>query len=339
VARVLVNKSSLKHQIDEHNAQLAEADPKVRGKLLDAERPDIWPSQHSISSVLHRIKANGLEKWLGNTDPSIAGWFASMRLPGAGSFLRAIPSLHMYKVSSECFRVQLTMRIMAKIPALDHPGKRCICGYSGPMLATGVHYLTQCPSISLSTTRHNQVVRSIGKMINSVGWDARTGENAAWFRRRPDLRPFDILYKIEPTDKWKGIDIGIGDPTRFGLAPTGQRYMKSGQAAVNVIQRKNDEYRKNLSRYGPLRVPVDYMPIGFEATGGAGVKAAELIRSIYAAAEEAKAKVPNGQWTWSAQTFAAHWQQRLSFEMSKFAAMSVLIGARKIASAEAAVQL
>ena len=37
----------------------------------------------------------------------------------------------------------------------------------------------------------------------------------------------------DPSDKWTGIDVGIGDPTRFGSAPTGQHYLLSGQASAN----------------------------------------------------------------------------------------------------------
>ena len=195
--------------------------------------------------------------------------------------------------------------------------------------------MTQCPAVTMSTTRHNEVVRAVGQMMRAVGWDARSGENAAWFRKRPDLRPFDLLYRVDPSDKWTGIDVGIGDPTRFGSAPTGQHYLLSGQASTNLVQRKNNAFYNNLRLYGPLKAPTKFQPVGFEATGGQGVEARKLLRSIFAAAEEAKAKVPRSQWSWSAQTFSAHWQQRLSFEIAKYTAITVLLGARKIAAAEA----
>jgi hypothetical protein len=334
LACTLIGKSSLRQQVDEYNAQLSEAQPKVRGKLIDMERPDIWPTQKQISSIVHRITANDLQQDLGRTDPATAGWFTSMRLSGSGSFLRVIPSSYVYKVSSECFRIQLSMRIMAPIPALQHPSMKCVCGYKGPALATGVHYLTQCPAITLSTTRHNSVVRILGRMMKALGWDVRTGENAAWVPKRPDLRPFDLLYKVEPVDKWTGVDVGISDPTRFGLAHKGTTYLQSGQAASNMVQRKKTVLLDYIRKYGPLKVPVIHQPISFEATGGAGVAASKLLASIYSASQEHKLPPPKGYWTWSAQTFAAHWQQRLSFECSKFAAQQALLGARAIANAE-----
>ena len=62
--------------------------------------------------------------------------------------------------------------------------------------------------------------------------------------------------------------------------------------------------------------------------------ASKLLASIYSSSQEHKLPPPKGYWTWSAQTLAAHWQQRLSFECSKFAAQQALLGARAIANAE-----
>ena len=119
LARAILGLSSLRAEVDETNAIINEHKKEVRCKLIDMERPDLWPSQHTLSHVHHRIAANELHQELVETNPMAASWYMSMRLPGAGAFLRAVPSLYTYKVSSELYRVQLSQRLFAPIPGLS----------------------------------------------------------------------------------------------------------------------------------------------------------------------------------------------------------------------------
>ena len=74
--------------------------------------------------------------------------------------------------------------------------------------------------------------------------------------------------------------------------------------------------------------------IAIEATGGLGVKAAKFVQMLYSEAQHQKKELPSELVSWSAQTFSAHWQQRLSFEITKFTSMAVLFGARAATSAD-----
>ena len=258
-----------------------------------------------------------------------------MRLPGAGAFLRAVPSLYTYKVSSELYRVQLSQRLFAPIPGLSTPGTKCVCGYAGPALSTGVHFMSQCPSVCLNTTKHNSLVRIIAKMMTDVGWIVRNGESANWVRSRPDLRPFDILYKQDRKQpKWGGIDVGIADPSRVGMLSAGTAVYGAGQAAQRLVERKKSRFHGIIRTYGALKAPADYEPIAFEATGASGLMASKLLTKVYSEAAHKATNVPKGFWSFSAQTFSAHWQQRISFEISKYSAMAILLGVRAIAKAD-----
>ena len=220
------------------------------------------------------------------------------------------------------------MRVMAPIRALTGPDKKCKCGYRGPQLSTGMHYLTGCKDVSMSQTRHNETVRILVKMCKDLGFQVRSGESANWVRKRPDLRPFDLLYKADPTDKWTGVDIGFADPSRYTLAAQGSKYFKSGQAAKRLVSRKESWQRWILNTYGSLKVPVIPRIAAFEVTGGMGIKASKLVKELFSESQYQRKELPSDLVTWSAQTYSAHYQQRLSFEISKYTAMAVLIGSR-----------
>ena len=66
----------------------------------------------------------------------------------------------------------------------------------------------------------------------------------------------------------------------------------------------------------------------FEVTGGMGIKASKLVKELFSEAQYQRKELPSDLVTWSAQTYSAHYQQRLSFEISKYTAMAVLIGSR-----------
>ncbi len=334
IAQVMVGKSALRDAVDEVNQFVHASGTKIKCKLLDVERPDLWPTQHALSAAFHKVQADGVEEHLAAVNPAFAGWFASMRLRGSGSWLRANPSIITFRVSPELYRIQLSMRIMAPIPALTGADKKCKCGYRGPQLATGMHFLTGCREVSMSQVRHNAAVRVLGEVCKKIGFQVRSGESANWVRKRPDLRPFDLLYKADPTDKWTGVDLGIADPSRYTLAAQGSKYFKSGQAAKRLENRKKSFFHHIISTYGQLKVPAVPKQIAIEATGGLGVKAAKFVQMLYSEAQHQKRELPSELVSWSAQTFSAHWQQRLSFEITKFTSMAVLFGARAATSAD-----
>ena len=112
------------------------------------------------------------------------------------------------------------------------------------------------------------------------------------------------------------MDVGVADPTRHGRLPTGEDHFTRGKAAAMMVHRKKCTYGRLLhTYYYALRKTVDHKAAGLEVAGGMGTKAAELINTISAEAKDSKVRLKLADWSWSAQSFSAHWLVRLSFTM------------------------
>ena len=73
-------------------------------------------------------------------------------------------------------------------------------------------------------------------MIEAVGWEKKDGESANWVPHRPDLRPFDLVYREDSDSKWQGLDFGFSDPTRMGLLRA--RYNFTRNNTINNTQKQ-----------------------------------------------------------------------------------------------------
>ena len=180
------------------------------------------------------------------------------------------------------------------------------------------------------------ILNTVQKFLERLGYIVRPGENAAWFRYDKHLRPFDIVAKADPTQKWIGIDIGLADPTRTGMLQSGEHYFKSGKAADRLCTKKHDWMRNAKRMHGGLKEPVDHKPVIFETTGSWGKSASDFLKPLIKECKELQMKLPSGKWTWAAQTYPAYLTQQISFHVSKFSAMAVLEGSRAILKARAA---
>ena len=183
----------------------------------------------------------------------------------------------------------------------------------------------------MSTTRHNEVAACISKMLTESKMQVRSGENARWIRGRKDLRPFDVVWRKDASDKWTAIDVGIADPTRLSNLPSGKQYFKSGMAAARLADDKRVWLDNNVKDYGGLVAPVEYSPVVFETTGAWGKSAANCINKIIRQADKAGVHKPGETGSWNAQAFSSYWKQRLSFTISKYTAISVLLGCKAVA--------
>ena len=193
-------------------------------------------------------------------------------------------------------------------------------------------------------------------MLAELQCEVEQGERARWWRARPHIRPYDVLYKDRLlSSTWVGIDVGIADPTRVRelRQRTGQAFYKSGQAANRFTAHKKHKYNVLLHKEGSPRHATKYMPFVIEASGGFGPGAKQLymewvsratdqgIGSNYRKESElAYDKALDDfdpaavhEFTWSALDFSSFWLQRISFVVSKCIAVSVLDGVRRAAVA------
>jgi hypothetical protein len=173
IVNAMLGKSQLRVTVETVNAILEDNAHLLKCKSIDYERPDIWPTQSVLSKMLHHVTATELEQRLIHTDPQLASWYASKRLPLANSSLRTIPAFHVYKVSPSLFRIQMANSILAPVPGLKHSGVQCVCGYAGRDMRNGVHFFSRCNHVTMNTTRHNATVEVFGKMIEAVGWEKK----------------------------------------------------------------------------------------------------------------------------------------------------------------------
>ena len=307
----------------------------VHFPVLDPEVPSKFPTQRVISRALHRIAASDLVKGLIKADPMQASWVLSCGLPGSGAWLHAIPEAgsKRLRISREVARTMLRIRLCA--PVIGVGGSdRCICGAWGPAVQYGYHWFSTCAKCSYSTVRHNAVVTTLRQMYKKVGWQVIEGECADWVKRRPDLRPFDLLVRPDSCSQWIGYDVGVADATRMRLVPSGAQHFKKGQAAALYAHKKQGYFNMIQRRYGlkPGK-SVEYRPVVFEVSGGFGNKVTTMLAEIEAAAQAKGAGVGSEDWTWSAQDFSSWYLQVISMDINKLTALAVLNGQRAAATA------
>jgi len=301
--------------------------------VLDPDRPDLFPRQNVLSKVVHRLTAQDLLKKA--TDRRSKSWMLSCSLPASGHWLHAIPTVSYFKASSDVFRTMLCLRLEVP-PPVTRSVKRCKCGMTGPSLEYGFHWIGQCRKCSYSTVRHNAAAGVVRDMSRAAGYRVEDGETARWWIGAPKIRSYDIVMKSKDSEdsEWIGVDVGVADPTRHGRLPTGEDHFTRGKAAAMMVHRKKCAYGRLLHTYA-LRKTVDHKAAGLEVAGGMGTKAAELINTISAEAKDNKVRLKLADWSWSAQSFSAHWLVRLSFTINKLTALGVHHGVRQAMAASA----
>ena len=270
-------------------ACLVEVRSKKAPPCLDPELPTLFPTQANLYRFIAVQAADELEEELSRDDPLRASWFASCRLKYAGAWLAAIPSIPCFRVRSQLFRVMLCLRLLVEVPGTASI-KRCVCGYAGNQLQTGVHWLSQCGKCAFTTVRHNAVLDDLYKMLKECGVATQRGETANWLARNRSVRPFDMVVTIDY--KRHGYDVGIADATRLGKDRS-VPYFQAGKAADLLLKEKQRDYQKKITEYGPLIKEVQFSPvINFRGSRGLWCKSAAALWRV----AEARPGACEGHW-------------------------------------------
>jgi hypothetical protein len=324
---VLKSQPALVSAVEELNELFDLNKKRVSVPHLDHDVPHAWPKQSQLTKALHRVRADDLEAQLVRIDAAAASWFASCRLHGSGAWLHSSPKIALFRVSSQLYRVMLSMRLMAKMPSTELV-TRCVCGATGPQIKFGVHWFSSCRCCSFKSTRHDKTVEVMAEMCTRINRQVREGESACWIRGRRDLRPFDLLTRpySDLSSPWQGYDVTVADPTRVGLVPSGSRYFKSGKPSSRLVNRKKNHFKRLVQEHG-LTHPAEFAAIGFEVTGGIGSHASSWLKEVCSVAQELGAGAPESNWT--ANNFSAYYTQLLSFNLVKFTALGVMNGIRR----------
>ena len=162
-------------------------------------------------------------------------------------------------------------------------------------------------------------------------------ETANWFKGDPNLRPFDTIYKDDPTSIiWNVQDATIGDPSRIGRVRANQKYIQLGAAGQDRIDYKMTQHRDRLRTVGPLTQAVDFNPVAFEAGGGFTKSASKWLDRVVESKHKHDEKLPVGRrrksfvWkSWTAMSWRAEQVQKISWEINKCHALGALRGLRE----------
>ena len=197
---------------------------RIRFEPLDMRFIHVWPKQKKLAKLYFNILADDLEKDMAAVNRQAASWFASHRLRGGMAWLNlnVIPKLPQYQVSSELFRIMLGTATLVPVGG-GMKVTKCVCGYrTASQLCTGMHWFSSCSAITLSTTMHNKVAECWRSMLREAQQDASDAESASWFRRRPDLWPFDVVTGLKGRSLLQGWDISITGRSDKGRVVAGQ---------------------------------------------------------------------------------------------------------------------
>ena len=302
-----------------------------RGKpipALDPLTPVSWPRQHMLAQLVHDTNQHVLLHQLADKSKQHASWFSSLQLRHSGSWVRLIPIQHMHRIESSVFRTMIAMRLMMDIP--EAAGlERCRCGYGHKeALATGMHFISQC-RYAHRVTVHNEAVEAMRDAARSAGFMVKNSEEAGWFEKEPDLRPFDLLYKDQAEDAWHGVDATVGDPTRVGRLQPDEKFFKPGSASSQVSKKKAQLFQANLDKYGPLKHRTEYSVVALESGGGLTKSAQRWLQKMAEHRAKHQSAKSNLVRTWTAPDWMTMQAQHISWQVVYRHARGVLHNIRR----------
>lgn len=304
--------------------------------LHDSRR---FPSQRSMSSVLHLgNKKQLLDKFLVE-NRQLAAWFRSCGEFGSGQWLNAVATLDCFKAKPEVFQVMFMLRIGMLMPhASSEEIPRCPCSphaVHSQRIQSGSHFMTSCkmgPLVEMRNERHHELRDSVYAMSKEAGVQPRhrfqhepQGLAGGWSRGKP--ADVQVEAAVEG-GKDRALDVCVADPRSAGSMHGGAADA-SLVAARRMSERKLNEYKAHLNSYGAGIIPVTKVPLPVEASGawGAELKAywKELKTKHRLLKKEnyIRAGLPH---THTAFTFCQFWPQKISFGINRATAHMVLEG-------------
>ena len=184
---------------------------------------------------------------------------------------------------------------------------------------------------------HHAVAECMRGAHKSAGMITHHHETANWFKGNHDLRPFDTIYKDDPTSIiWNVQDATIGDPSRIGKIRANQKYLPLGAAGQERVEYKMTKHRERVREHGPLTQAVDFNPVAFEAGGGFTKSANKWLDRVVKTKHENDDKKGTGKrkrsfvWSsWTAMSWRAEQVQKISWEINKCHALGALRGLKE----------
>ena len=235
--------------------------------------------------------------------------------PKASSFLNAIPKVPLFQIGAADFRTILRLRLGLPQPCI-RTGVKCRCGQFPNAL--GMHYLN-CTHGDHLNTRHEVVTKATHEMVQATAKHSSTKgleDTLAGFRNRKGNRL--VLDQLVRGFGANGTDVGVD----FAICnPCASTYL---QAAKNKELAAADA--RCGGKIGKYDVPckahdIEFRPAVIELFGAMSPHMEGLISH---AAQLLEDSLPEDTvTTWTADSFSAFHQQRISVALQKANAKSI----------------
>jgi len=218
--------------------------------------------------------ANAISTSARTSDPhthrSLLARMYAAKAPKASSWLRIIPSFGALRLSDDCFRVAVRLRL--GLPPTDHADDQCGLCHSDMQLDPWHHLNCLNLRSQSHTQRHDRVVKRIAQWCHRLGLSARIEPRTEDERQRPDL-------SIVAGTKRYLVDVTVVNPLALSnLAVASSAPLATAEKAAKL----------KLTKYADLakRSRATFVPFAVETTGGFCKAAVQFVKDVTSAASK-----------------------------------------------------
>lgn len=241
--------------------------------------------------------------------------------PKAGSWLNSIPKLPLFQMGNADYRIALRLRLGLPQPCIRTDVK-CRCGRFPD--AYGVHYLT-CTHGDQLDSRHEQVVKAAHEMVQATSKHSSTKGLEDLLPGFTNSRGHRLVLDqhiagFETDGSSVGLDFAVCNPCAPAYLPAAKQNELA--AAEARCKQKTNKYDVACRAHS-----ITFRPAVMEVFGAMSQHMEGLITKAAKIMEDA---LPEGtNTTWTADSFSAFHQQRLSITLQRANAKAIRLRAAR----------
>jgi hypothetical protein len=292
---------------------------------------DPWPTQRALSECFYRPELIDLKARVGFESRSHEAWIRSCENFGASLWIRAVPSIEFFKVTSQVYAVMLQYYMAVSLPFVNSASvPRCGCDNQAfdESLQFGFHWDSLCAQQNVFRGHRHDLVRDIFyRAYKEVGAASVIKEPLGLYANS-NARPADILV-TEVTNY--ALDFVVTNPRSKTAISKGSD--KCSLLAADMAEKaKEDAHVKMVDQFGLGFLDFQKFGVAFESSGAFGKTALKVWdRLKYMAAEVGLDNyvVAGKPCTWSAFTFEQMIPQKVSWVIMRQNANAIVQGVQR----------
>jgi hypothetical protein len=241
--------------------------------------------------------------------------------PKASAWLNCVPKIALFKLGSADYRVCLRLRLGLPQRCIK-AGLKCRCGTVPDPL--GIHHLC-CPHGGHLTTRHEVICKASHEMVRAAGKESSTKgleDSLPGFRSAKGYRLVldQLIQSFTPDGTDVGLDFAVCHPCATSYLPHSKNNTLG--AADERCGGKNSKY------LAPSQAnDISFRPAVMEVFGAMSQHMEGLIKEC---ATLVKDSLPEDTiTTWTAESFSAFHQQRISIALQRGNAKAIRLRAAR----------